>query len=50
MLRHGQSDWNRRNLFTGWHDVAMTDTGLAEATAAGHTMAEAGLRFDVAHT
>lgn len=50
MLRHGESEWNRRNLFTGWHDVAMTDKGLAEASAAGHTMAEAGLRFDVAHT
>ncbi len=50
MLRHGQSDWNRRNLFTGWHDVGMTELGLAEATAAGHTMAEIGLRFDVAHT
>lgn len=50
MLRHGQSDWNRRNLFTGWHDVGMTELGLAEATAAGHTMASAGLRFDVAHT
>lgn len=50
MLRHGESEWNRLNLFTGWHDVAMTDKGLAEATAAGHTMTEAGLRFDVAHT
>ena len=49
-LRHGQSDWNRRNLFTGWHDVGMTELGLAEATSAGHTMAEAGLHFDVAHT
>jgi 2,3-bisphosphoglycerate-dependent phosphoglycerate mutase len=50
MLRHGESEWNRLNLFTGWHDVPMTDKGLGEATAAGHTMAEAGLRFDVAHT
>lgn len=50
MLRHGESEWNRRNLFTGWHDVAMTDKGTAEAVAAGHTMAEAGLRFDMAHT
>jgi 2,3-bisphosphoglycerate-dependent phosphoglycerate mutase len=50
MLRHGESEWNRLNLFTGWHDVPMTDKGLAEAGAAGRTMAEAGLRFDVAHT
>jgi 2,3-bisphosphoglycerate-dependent phosphoglycerate mutase len=50
MLRHGESEWNRLNLFTGWHDVPMTDKGLGEATAAGRTMAEAGLRFDVAHT
>lgn len=50
MLRHGESEWNRLNLFTGWHDVPMTDKGLGEATAAGHTMAAAGLRFDVAHT
>jgi 2,3-bisphosphoglycerate-dependent phosphoglycerate mutase len=50
MLRHGESEWNRLNLFTGWHDVPMTDKGLGEATTAGHTMAEAGLRFDVAHT
>jgi 2,3-bisphosphoglycerate-dependent phosphoglycerate mutase len=50
MLRHGESEWNRLNLFTGWHDVPMTDKGLAEATAAGHTMTEAGVRFDVAHT
>ena len=50
MLRHGESEWNRLNLFTGWHDVPMTDKGLGEATTAGHTMAEAGLRFDVAYT
>jgi len=50
MLRHGESEWNRLNLFTGWHDVPMTDKGLGEATAAGHTMTAAGVRFDVAHT
>lgn len=50
MLRHGQSEWNRRNLFTGWHDIGMTDQGTAEAVAAGNTMADAGLHFDVAHT
>jgi 2,3-bisphosphoglycerate-dependent phosphoglycerate mutase len=50
ILRHGESEWNRLNLFTGWHDVALTEKGVAEATAGGVTMAEAGLRFDVAHT
>ena len=50
ILRHGQSEWNLKNLFTGWHDVALTEQGAAEATAAGVTMAEAGLRFDTSHT
>jgi 2,3-bisphosphoglycerate-dependent phosphoglycerate mutase len=50
ILRHGQSEWNLKNLFTGWHDVPLTDKGAAEASAAGVTMAEAGLRFDTSHT
>ena len=50
ILRHGESEWNRLNLFTGWHDVPLTDKGRAEAAAAGPTMRDAGLRFDVAHT
>lgn len=50
MLRHGQSTWNAQNLFTGWHDVPLTDKGTAEAVAAGETMAAEGLRFDIAHT
>jgi len=50
MLRHGQSTWNAQNLFTGWHDVPLTEKGTAEAVAAGHTMAAEGLRFDVSHT
>ncbi len=50
ILRHGQSEWNLANLFTGWHDVALTDKGTAEASAAGTTMAEAGIRFDTSHT
>lgn len=50
LLRHGQSTWNKENLFTGWHDVPLTPLGEAEATAAGRTMAEAGLWFDTAHT
>jgi len=50
VLRHGQSVWNERNLFTGWHDVALTELGVSEAGAAGRTMLAAGVRFDVAHT
>ena len=43
LLRHGQSTWNELNLFTGWHDVPLTPRGVAEATAAGTTMAASGL-------
>lgn len=50
ILRHGQSEWNLANLFTGWHDVPLTELGRSEAVAAGVTMAEAGLRFDTSHT
>ncbi|MEO6123483.1 MAG: 2,3-diphosphoglycerate-dependent phosphoglycerate mutase [Ilumatobacteraceae bacterium] len=50
LLRHGQSEWNELNLFTGWHDVDLTSLGRSEASAAGRTMAEAGLRFDTSHT
>jgi 2,3-bisphosphoglycerate-dependent phosphoglycerate mutase len=50
ILRHGESTWNQQNLFTGWHDVPLSDKGLDEAAAAGRTMAGAGLFFDVAHT
>jgi 2,3-bisphosphoglycerate-dependent phosphoglycerate mutase len=50
ILRHGESTWNQLNLFTGWHDVPLSPKGLEEAPAAGRTMAEVGLRFDVAHT
>ncbi len=50
ILRHGQSTWNLENLFTGWHDVPLTEKGVDEAVAAGTTMAEAGLRFDTSHT
>jgi len=50
ILRHGESEWNQRNLFTGWHDVDLTAKGRTEAQAAGRTMSGAGLRFDVAHT
>jgi len=50
ILRHGESTWNQLNLFTGWHDVPLSDKGLTEAAAAGVTMADEGLRFDAAHT
>ncbi len=50
LLRHGQSTWNALNLFTGWHDVPLTDQGVAEAKAAGQLMQEAGLRFGAVHT
>lgn len=44
LLRHGQSQWNLENRFTGWHDVDLTDQGIAEARRAGELMA--GIRFD----
>jgi 2,3-bisphosphoglycerate-dependent phosphoglycerate mutase len=50
LLRHGQSAWNLENRFTGWWDVDLTAQGVAEAKAAGHAMAAAGLDFDVAFT
>jgi 2,3-bisphosphoglycerate-dependent phosphoglycerate mutase len=50
LLRHGESEWNRANLFTGWHDVDLTDTGIDQARSGGKLMKEAGLWFDVAHT
>ena len=50
ILRHGESTWNQQNLFTGWHDVPLSEKGLREAPAAGRTMAAAGLTFDVSHT
>jgi len=50
LLRHGQSTWNEANLFTGWHDVPLTDLGRKEAVAAGRTMADEGLAFDEVHT
>jgi len=50
LLRHGQSQWNLDNRFTGWVDVDITDKGRKEAEEAGRQMREAGLMFDVAHT
>lgn len=50
LLRHGQSDWNLENLFTGWTDVGLTPQGIMEARTAGRLMAEAGLVPDVLFT
>jgi 2,3-bisphosphoglycerate-dependent phosphoglycerate mutase len=50
LLRHGESEWNKLNLFTGWYDCDLTDAGRAEAAAAGPMMAEAGFEPDVVHT
>jgi 2,3-bisphosphoglycerate-dependent phosphoglycerate mutase len=50
ILRHGESTWNQLNLFTGWHDVPLSERGEAEAEAAGVTLRDAGRWFDVCHT
>jgi 2,3-bisphosphoglycerate-dependent phosphoglycerate mutase len=50
LVRHGQSEWNLQNLFTGWRDVGLTDKGIAEARAAGRQLKALGLRFDIAFT
>ncbi|AZS37606.1 2,3-bisphosphoglycerate-dependent phosphoglycerate mutase [Microbacterium lemovicicum] len=50
LLRHGQSEWNELNLFTGWVDVRLTDQGKAEAKRGGELLAEAGLHPDVLYT
>ncbi|GAA1916544.1 phosphoglyceromutase [Nocardioides lentus] len=50
LLRHGESDWNAKNLFTGWVDVDLTDKGRAEAAAGGRLLRESGLLPDVVHT
>jgi 2,3-bisphosphoglycerate-dependent phosphoglycerate mutase len=50
LVRHGQSDWNQKNLFTGWTDVDLTAQGREEARQAGRTLTGAGLTFDIAFT
>jgi 2,3-bisphosphoglycerate-dependent phosphoglycerate mutase len=50
LLRHGESDWNSKGLFTGWVDVGLAAKGRQEAEAAGRLISEAGLRPDVVHT
>ena len=50
LLRHGESDWNLSNRFSGWTDVDLTDTGREEATRSGQLLVEEGFTFDVAYT
>jgi 2,3-bisphosphoglycerate-dependent phosphoglycerate mutase len=49
-MRHGQSEWNRDNRFTGWADVDLTEQGIAEARNAGRLLSEAGFTFDITYT
>lgn len=49
LLRHGHSEWNLTDRFTGWTDIPLTEVGLAEGAAAGRRLAEAGYRFDEVH-
>ena len=50
LVRHGQSEWNLKNLFTGWRDVDLTELGHEEAKTAGKRLAARGLKFDIAFT
>ncbi|HEY6791285.1 MAG TPA: phosphoglyceromutase [Trebonia sp.] len=50
LLRHGESEWNAKGLFTGWVDVPLAAKGIQEASAGGRMLADAGLRPDVVHT
>src|ERR1700761_2746589 len=50
LVRHGQSEWNLKNLFTGWRDVDLTEQGVKEAREAGRKLKAQGLTFDIAYT
>jgi 2,3-bisphosphoglycerate-dependent phosphoglycerate mutase len=50
LVRHGQSQWNLENLFTGWKDPDLTDLGVEEARTAGRRLSERDIRFDIAFT
>lgn len=50
LVRHGQSEWNKLNLFTGWRDVELSERGIDEARRAGRALKEAGFTFDIAFT
>jgi 2,3-bisphosphoglycerate-dependent phosphoglycerate mutase len=50
LVRHGQSEWNKQNLFTGWRDPGLTELGVEEAVKGGRLLKEQGLSFDIAFT
>ena len=50
LIRHGESVWNKENLFTGWTDVDLSDTGRKEAAEAGRILKEEGFDFDICYT
>lgn len=50
LVRHGESIWNKENLFTGWTDVDLSETGEKEAADAGRTLLEQGYDFDLCYT
>ena len=50
LLRHGLSEWNMQNRFTGWQDVDLADAGITEARNAGQSLRKAGFAFDAAYT
>jgi len=50
LVRHGQSEWNKKKLFTGWQDVSLSEQGVIEAQDAGKKILELGLEFDLAYT
>jgi 2,3-bisphosphoglycerate-dependent phosphoglycerate mutase len=50
LVRHGQSEWNERNLFTGWRDPDLTQLGVQEAIKAGKLLKAQGIKFDIAYT
>ena len=50
LIRHGESEWNKANLFTGWTDVELSEKGMSEAAEAGKVLKEAGYDFDVCYT
>lgn len=50
IIRHGESEWNKKNLFTGWQDVDLSDAGREEAAEGGRALKEAGYDFDLCYT
>ena len=50
LVRHGQSEWNLKKIFTGWHDIGLTEAGRQEAQAGGQKLRELNIKFDEAFT